>query len=52
MRLFVGMAPGPEVDFTVLEASTRLDCEGVCRRTYRPSELNGYRLIRYKGIAE
>ena len=52
VRMFVGMASGPEVGFTVLEASTRIECEGVCRRTYRPSELNGYRLIRYKGITE
>jgi hypothetical protein len=52
IRLFVAMAEGPEIGFTVLEASTRHDCEGVCRRTYRPSEMNGYRLIRYKGITE
>lgn len=52
VRLFVSAAPGPEIGFTVLEASTRIDCEGVCERTYRPSELSGYRLIRYKGITE
>ena len=51
VRLFIGMAPGPEVGFTVLEASTRVDCEGVCERTYRPSEMNGFELIRYKGIS-
>jgi hypothetical protein len=51
VRLFIGMAPGPEVAFTVLEASTRLACEGVCERTYRPSEMNGFELIRYKGIS-
>ena len=45
------MAPGPEIGFTVLESSTRLDCEGMCERTYRPSEMNGFRLIRYKGIS-
>lgn len=52
VRLLVGTAPGPEIAFTVLESTTRSDCEGVCRRTYRPSEMNGYRLIRYKGITE
>lgn len=52
VRLFVGMAPGPDIGFTVLESSARIDCEGVCQRTYRPSELNGYELIRYKGITE
>jgi len=34
----------------VLEASTRIECEGVCVATYRPSELNGYRILRYRGI--
>jgi hypothetical protein len=51
VRLFVGMQPGALIAFTVLESSLRLDCEGVCERSYRPSEMNGYRLIRYRGIA-
>ena len=51
VRLLVGVAPGPEVGFTVLESSTRHDCEGVCERTYHPSEMNGFQLIRYKGIS-
>jgi hypothetical protein len=38
--------------FTVLESTTRLDCEGVCERTYRPSEVSGYRLIRYHAVNE
>ena len=50
VRLFTGMAPGAETAFTVLEASTRIECEGVCVATYRPSELNGYRILRYRGI--
>jgi hypothetical protein len=52
VRLFTGMASGPETAFTVLESSTRIDCEGVCEATYRPSELEGYRIIRYRNIRE
>ena len=52
VRLFVGMAPGPETAFMVLESSTRYDCEGVCEATYRPSELSGYRLLRFRGVRE
>ena len=52
VRLFTGMAPGAAIGFTVLESTTRLECEGVCERTYRPSELDGYRLIRYRGITD
>ena len=52
VRLFIGMASGPETAFKVLEASTRIECEGVCEATYRPSELNGYRIIRYRNIRE
>jgi len=52
VRLFVGMAPGPVTAFTVLESSTRYGCEGVCESTYRPSELAGYQLLRYRGVRE
>lgn len=52
IRLFTGFGQGAAITFTVLESSTRYECEGVCERAYRPSEMNGYRLIRYKGIAE
>ncbi|HWK95886.1 MAG TPA: hypothetical protein VNR39_10720 [Pseudolabrys sp.] len=52
VRLFTGMAEGPATAFVVLESSTRFQCQGVCERTYRPSEMNGYRLIRYKGIGD
>lgn len=52
IRLFTGLAEGAATGFTVLEASTRYQCEGVCERVYRPSEMNGYKLIRYKGISE
>lgn len=52
IRLFMGLAPGAAITFNTLEASTRYQCEGVCERSYRPSEMNGYRLIRYKGIGE
>jgi len=52
IRLLAAATPGAAVAFTVLESSTRLDCEGVCERTYRPSELNGFRLIRYRGITD
>jgi hypothetical protein len=50
VRLFVQGEPGSQLAYTVLESTTRIDCEGVCERTYRPSELNGYRIIRYRGI--
>jgi cell wall-associated NlpC family hydrolase len=52
VRLLVAVAPGAATAFTVLESSTRRECEGVCERTYRPSELNKFQLIRYRGIAE
>jgi hypothetical protein len=52
IRLFTGLAPGAATAITVLEASTRYECEGACERVYRPSEMNGYKLIRYKGISE
>lgn len=52
VRLFVGVASGANLAFTVLESSTRRDCEGVCERTYRPSELSGYGLIRYRGASD
>ncbi len=52
VRLFVSFAPGAAMAFMTLESSTRYECEGICERTYRPSEMNGYRLIRYKGITE
>ncbi|HZT26994.1 MAG TPA: hypothetical protein VFA57_14945 [Pseudolabrys sp.] len=52
VRLFTGLAPGGATAFTVLESTTRYPCEGVCEATYRPSELNGYRLIRYRGITD
>jgi cell wall-associated NlpC family hydrolase len=52
VRLLVSTSTGASVVFTVLESSTRLDCQGVCQRTYRPSELNGWRMIRYRGVTE
>ncbi len=52
VRLFIGMAPGTATAFNILESSTRLECEGVCERTVRPSEVDGYRLIRYRGIGD
>lgn len=52
IRLFTGNPSGAATAFTVIEASTRLECEGACMRTYRPSELNGYRIIRYRGVTE
>jgi len=52
VRLFTGLAPGAATAFVVLESSTRLECEGVCERTLRPSEVDGYRMIRYRGMSE
>jgi hypothetical protein len=50
VRLVTGSEPGAGVAFTVLESSTSLRCEGVCESIYRPSELNGYRPIKYRGM--
>ena len=52
VRLLEATAPGPELTYIVIESSTRSDCEGVCEHAYRPSELNGYRLIRYRGVSQ
>ena len=52
IRLLMGSPPGAATAFTVLESSTRLECDGVCERTYRPSELSGYKIIRYRGISD
>lgn len=52
IRLFIGSPSGAATAYTVIEASTRLECEGACMRTYRPSELNGYKIIRYRGVTE
>ncbi|HXD47050.1 MAG TPA: hypothetical protein VN655_18150 [Pseudolabrys sp.] len=52
VRLFVGMAGGAETAFNVIESTTRYPCEGVCEASYRPSELSGYRLLRFRGIRE
>ena len=52
VRLFAALAGGAALAFTVLESSTRRECEGVCERTYRPSELSRFQLIRYRGIVE
>lgn len=50
VRLLTALDSGAGVSYTVLESTTSLRCEGVCESTYRPSELNGYRLIRYRGM--
>jgi hypothetical protein len=50
VRLVTGSESGPGVAYTVLESTTSLRCEGVCESTYRPSELNGYRPIKYRGM--
>jgi hypothetical protein len=50
VRLVTGSEPGAGVAFTVLESSTSLRCEGVCESSYRLSELNGYRPIKYRGM--
>ncbi|KQY99526.1 hypothetical protein ASD45_00970 [Pseudolabrys sp. Root1462] len=52
VRLFIGLVEGPAISFNTLESSTRSQCEGVCERAYRPSELNGFRLIRFKNIID
>ncbi len=52
VRLLAARPPSGQSAFTMLESSTRRDCEGVCERSYRPSELNNYRLIRYSGVTD
>jgi hypothetical protein len=52
VRLFVRMMPGAADIYETIESATRRDCEGVCERAYRPSELNGYTPIRYKGATD
>ena len=52
VRLLLRREPGPLLSYTVLESALGRGCEGVCMRSYRPSELNGYRLIRYRGIGD
>jgi hypothetical protein len=52
VRLFVNRAPGAAVVFNVLESATRADCEGVCERTYRASEMNQYRPIGFRGAVD
>lgn len=52
IRLLAATSTGAALAYTVLESSTRRDCQGVCERTYRPSELSGYQLIRYRGVTE
>jgi len=51
-RLVVGTAGLFGDSIAVVESSTRLECEGACKRSYHPSELNGYRMIRYRGILD
>ena len=52
VRLVTGSDPGAGIAYTVLESTTNLRCEGVCESTYRPSELNGYRPIKYRGMTD
>jgi hypothetical protein len=52
VRLLVGREPGAAIAFKVLESATRADCEGVCERTYRASEMNQYKLIRFRGTVD
>ncbi len=51
-RLVTGTSGAFGDVITVIESSTRLECEGACQRSYRPSELNGYRMIRYRSIVD
>lgn len=50
VRLLTGLDAGAGVAYIVLESTTKLHCEGVCQSSYRPSELNGYQLIKYRGM--
>jgi hypothetical protein len=52
VRLFVRMMPGAADMYQTVESATRRDCEGVCERTYRSTELNGYTPIRYRGTID
>jgi hypothetical protein len=50
VRLMTGQEAGAGLAYTVLESTTSLRCEGVCESSYRPSELNGYQPIKYRGM--
>ena len=50
VRLLTALDSGAGVAYTVLESTISLRCEGVCESTYRPSELNGYQPVKYRGM--
>jgi hypothetical protein len=52
VRLFVGVVPGPELRFQVIESTTNLRCEGVCSSSYSLEELAGYTALRFLGVRD
>lgn len=48
VRLFVGFEDQEGLLLRVVESAK--SCGGVCERTYRPSQLNGYHSIRLQGV--
>jgi hypothetical protein len=51
VRLLVGVRPGPQLLFDVLESATNLRCEGVCKSTYTAAQLEGYQPLRFSGVS-
>jgi hypothetical protein len=52
VRLFVGMKPGPDLRVEVIESTTNLRCEGVCKSVYSVEELSGYKALRFSGVSD
>jgi hypothetical protein len=52
VRLFVRFKPGPAQVFEVIESTTNIRCEGVCRSEYSADQLVGYQPMRFKGVQD
>lgn len=50
IRLFIGTKSGPQLRVEVIESTTNLRCEGVCKSVYSIEELIGYRALRFIGV--
>lgn len=51
VRLLVGIRPGPQLLYDVLESATNLRCEGVCKSTYTAAQLQGYQPLRFSAVS-
>lgn len=52
VRLLVSVDRGPAIAFHVIESTAQPDCEGVCERVYRATELNDYTPIRFSKVVD